>query len=279
MFITCATRASGWVVLLVCLSSQTAFGQELQYPLAVVADRAGTVYVADRNLPGVWRIQAGKPEIYFQAQAQFRTPLNAVRCLALDREGRLLAGDSATREVYRFDDQRQPVPLTAGTIGIPMALAVDRAGEIFVADLESHAIYKLPAAGGQPVLFASVPAPRGMAFDQQDHLWVVSHGAIPVLKIAPDKSVANIVTQPIFQFAHQIVLDMAGDGYVTDGYGQCVWKLTPGQDPQKLYTGPPLKNPVGICLRDQQLLIADPHQQMIYTGDTNGRALDRLLKP
>jgi streptogramin lyase len=160
-----------------------------------------------------------------------------------------------------------------------MAIAVDRVGGIFVADLESHAIYQLPAAGGKPVLFASVPAPRGMAIDAQDHLWVVSQGTVPVLRIAPDKTVENIVTQPLFQFAHHIALDNAGGGYVTDGYAQCVWKLTPGKEPQKLYTGPPLKNPVGICLRNQQLLIADPHQRMIYTGDTNGRELDMLLKP
>jgi sugar lactone lactonase YvrE len=279
MLISCATLASAWVVLLVCLSGQAAVGHELQYPLAVVADQAGTVYVADRNLPGIWQIQEGQAQIYFQAKATFRTPLNAVRCLVLDREGHLLAGDSATREVYRFDDQRQPVPLSAGSIGIPMAIAVNQSGEIFVADLESHAIYQLPAAGGKPVLFVSVPAPRGLAIDKQDHLWVVSHGTVPVLRIAPDKSVEQIVTQPIFQFAHQIAVDNAGGGYVTDGYGQCVWKLTPGQEPQKILSGPPLKNPVGICLSNQQLLIADSHQRMIYTWDSNARAIDLLLKP
>ncbi|MCA9069389.1 MAG: hypothetical protein KDA84_10720, partial [Planctomycetaceae bacterium] len=77
-----------------------AFGQ-MQYPLAVVGADKGPVYVADRKLPGIWKIADGKAEVYFQADKRFRTPLNAVRCLALDKQGVLLAGDSSTREVYR----------------------------------------------------------------------------------------------------------------------------------------------------------------------------------
>ena len=48
----------------------------LQYPLAVVADANGVVYVADLDLPGIWKVQDGKAEIYFQGSKRFRTPLN-----------------------------------------------------------------------------------------------------------------------------------------------------------------------------------------------------------
>jgi len=50
-----------------------------------------------------------------------------VRCVAAgiyDDQGKLLAGDSATREVYRFDEAGNPVPLTKGKIGIATAIAV-----------------------------------------------------------------------------------------------------------------------------------------------------------
>ena len=85
---------------------------EFDYPLAVTATADGIVYVADRNLPGIWKIEDGKKSIFFQGSKKFRTPLNAIRCLAIDHEGKLLAGDSSTREVYRFDDAGQPQPLT-----------------------------------------------------------------------------------------------------------------------------------------------------------------------
>ena len=110
---------------------------EFDYPLAVTETADGIVYVADRNLPGIWKVEDGKKSIYFQGSKKFRTPLNAVRCLAIDHEGKLLAGDSSTREVYRFDDDAKPQPLTEGWIGIPMALAVAPDGTIYTADLEN----------------------------------------------------------------------------------------------------------------------------------------------
>ena len=107
-----------------CLTGGTAQAQELNYPLAVAAADDGTLYIADRYLPGVWKVTNGKTEVYFQGSKKFRTPLNAVRCLAIDKQGRLLAGDSATRDVYRFDESAKPKPLTGGKIGIPMDIAV-----------------------------------------------------------------------------------------------------------------------------------------------------------
>ncbi|MFM9068734.1 MAG: hypothetical protein ACKOUR_15600, partial [Planctomycetota bacterium] len=107
-------------VALECLTAARPVGaEELGYPLAVAASATGPIYLADRNLPGIWKVEGDKLSLFFQASKKFRTPLNAVRCLTLDRQGKLLAGDSATRDIYRFDEQGQPVALTKGQIGIP----------------------------------------------------------------------------------------------------------------------------------------------------------------
>ena len=69
------------VGVLACLLVTTApscFGQGMDYPLAVVAGPDNSLYVADRNLPGIWKIQGGKAAIYYQGSKKFRTPLNAV---------------------------------------------------------------------------------------------------------------------------------------------------------------------------------------------------------
>src|SRR5690606_10448952 len=53
------------------------------YPVDVVA--AGEVlYVADLRLPGLWKVVDGKAEVFVQGEKRYRTPLNAIRCLALD---------------------------------------------------------------------------------------------------------------------------------------------------------------------------------------------------
>ena len=113
---------------------------DLRYPALLARDpESGTVYIADRDLPGIWRLVDGKLEIYFQATKQQGSPLRAIGCLAVDRQGRLLAGDSSTRDVYRFDAGGVPQPLTGnngkGQIGLPSGIAVSSNGDIFVSDL------------------------------------------------------------------------------------------------------------------------------------------------
>ena len=116
-----------WDVLQVLTAmGRMACAQEMQYPVGAAVAEDGTVYIADRDFHGIWKFAGGKLDKYFEGSAKFRTPLNAVRCLAIDHQGKLLAGDSATRKVYRFDDAGQPVPLTKGNIGVPTAIAVRR---------------------------------------------------------------------------------------------------------------------------------------------------------
>lgn len=237
----------------------------MDYPLGVVAGPDNSIFVADRNLPGIWKIQNGQATIFFQASKKFRTPLNAVRCLAIDSNGKLLAGDSSTREVYRFDTPENPVPMTSGGIGIPTAIAIDSKGNLLVCDLELHCVFEVPAAGGRASEFVKVQAPRGIAVDSEDRVWVVSHSKEPLVRFAKDKTKEVLVSESVFQFAHQIVVDAKGDAYVSDGYAKSVWKIPSKGKPEKFFSGEPLINPVGLAKQGERLLIADPHQKMIYS--------------
>ncbi len=270
----------GLVSCLLALASDRCFGDGMEYPLAVVSGPDNSIYVADRNLPGIWKIEGGKASIYYQGSKKFRTPLNAVRCLAIDINGKLLAGDSSTREVYRFDTPENPVPMTTGGIGIPTAIAVDSKGTLFVCDLELHCIFQVAATGGAATEFVKVPAPRGIAVDAQDRVWVVSHSKEPLVRFAKDKAKEVIVGEPIFQFAHQVVVDSKGDCYLTDGYAKTIWKIPSQGKPEKFFSGEPLKNPVGIAMQGEKLLIADPHQKTVYSLPLQGeRSIQSELKP
>lgn len=244
---------------------------EMQYPLGVAATGDGTVYVADRNLPGIWKVTDGQAEIFFQGSKKFRTPLNAVYCLAIDHEGRLLAGDSATREVYRFNEEGEPQPLTDGHVGIPVDLAVDKEGNIFATDLEVQRIWKIPPEGGQPEEFQVMHA-RGMAFDDQGRLWVVSHGENQVVRLSPDgKKVEVVVEGRPFQFPHQIVPNADGTVLISDGYADAIWKIDGDGNAEKWISGKPLQNPVGIARQGERLLVADPHARAIFSVDPAGK--------
>ncbi len=268
--------SSGFVYLLGaigCLgASPLIVNGQLQYPIAVTAAPDGTIFVADRDLPGIWKISGRETSEYFRASKKYGTPLNAIRSLAIDQNGHLLAGDSGLREVYRFGDDHKPVPLTKGRILIPSAIAVRENGQILVADQDLKCIWEVPAKGGEPKKLATLPGPVGISLDAQNRLWVVSRSSRQIRRVAPDGKVEILLGERPFLFPHHIVVDPQGVAFVTDGYGACVWKYSPGKAPEKLTAGKPLVNPVGICRSGQDLLVADSRARAIFRIGADGKA-------
>lgn len=235
---------------------------QLQYPLdvAVIGEER---LVADRRLPGIIS-QSDELRVWFQAEKRVGAPLYAVRCLAVDNDGRLLAGDTGTRNIYRFDEEKRPVPLLEGPgVGMPMAIAVDSQNRILIADLQLHQILRLAPGAKRAEKLADVPAPRGVAVDKQDRVWVVSHGADQVVRIDPQGKLDVVVKGRPFKFPNQIALDSDGQAYVADGYGKAVYRIQDDGSPKKLAVEGKLVNPVGLAWTEQGLLVADPRAAAI----------------
>ena len=261
------------VVAAVCLRAEPATAQGMHYPLGAIRSDDGKVSVVDLRLPGVWQSSDGKLEIYFQASKKFRTPLNAARCIAFDKDGNVLVGDTSTRQVYRFSDDGKPTKLAGDGVGIgmPMALAVDAEGTIFVADLELHRIFKIPHEGGEPAELAVVSAPRGLAFDSDGNLIVVSTTKDQLLKVTMKGEVSVLVPDRPFDFPHNIAISKDGTKFVTDGYGKCVWKVGADNKPAKLISGEPFVNPVGIAIAGDVLLVTDPRANAVFEVTFDGK--------
>ena len=190
--------------------------EEMLYPLSVAVAGDDAVLVADRMLPGLLKLQAGEAEVFFQGKKTFRTPLNAVRAVAVGSDGTVYAADSATRDVFMFVDG-QPVPLTQGKIGIPVDIAFDLSGDLFVSDLETQRIWRVPAAGGEPKEVAQLAAPRGLFVDGTGRLWAVAAaGEQPLVRIAADGSIEPVVKERVFEFPHDVVVADDGTAYVSD---------------------------------------------------------------
>ncbi len=248
----------------------------MQYPLAVVKAPTGEMYVADRNLPGIWKVADGKATIYFQGSKKFRTPLNAVRCLAIGADGTLYAGDSSTREVYKFDAEGKPQPLTKGYIGIPMGIVVDSKGDLFVADLERVAVFKVPTSNGEVTEFVKCSAPRGIAIDSKDRIWILANVNDSLVRYSPDKSAEVIVKGTPLTFLISW-LWMKKNAYLCDGYAKAIWKVKAGAEPEKLISGEPFKNPVGITKDGGNLIVADPHLKSLFSIDVANKTAAKIF--
>jgi DNA-binding beta-propeller fold protein YncE len=271
-------RLSGAILCLAVCSAARAqdAAASMKYPLAVVADAAGVVYVADLRLPGIWKITDGKAEVFFRGSNRFRTPLNAVRCLAVEADGSLLAGDSATREIYRFGSDAKPTPLTHGYIGIPSAIAVGQDGAIYVSDLEAQRIWSFPKEGlkqgEDPKEVAVVAGIRGLAFGPDGKLLFSTTIEDPIRRVGDDGVIEVLVKGRPFDMPHHLVVGGDGTMYVTDNYKAAVWKVPAGGgDPTALVQGPPLNKPVGLGKRGEELLVADPHARTIFTLTLDGK--------
>lgn len=267
----CIWVACCWLTLFVAremshaqqASGPTAVAASLDYyPLDAVVDSTGKAFVVDRNLPGVWQWQSGKLSVLFQASKKFRTPLNAARSIALDHQGQLLVGDTSTRDIYRVKPDGTAEPITGGEIGMPMDIAVKSDGTIYVADLELKMLLRIPAGSDQVEQVAPVN-PRGVCVDSQDRVWVISQNPQQLQIVSDDGQSEIIVDHRVFEFPHQVVVNSAGEAFVSDGYRKAIWKVVQGTDPEIVVEGAPLDNPVGLALVDDQVLVVDPRSRQV----------------
>ena len=119
---------------------------------------------------------------------------------------------------------------------------------------------------GSPAEVIQVAAvnPRGLFVDSKDQVWVVSQDHQQLQIISDDGKSDVIVDHRIFEFPHQVVVNAAGEAFVTDGYQKSIWKVVRGRPPQVLVSGDPLVNPVGLALVEDRLVVVDPRAQTVF---------------
>ena len=254
----------------------------LVYPISIAVAPQEGIFVADLNGHCVWQIKEQKLSLFSFGSRRFRTPLNRVRCVEIDAQGKVLAGDTGAREVYRLDEAGKTTGLTRQKkedfgIGMPMDMVLDQEGNVLVADLERPGhIWKVPAAGGAPERLVGVNAPRGLALDAEQRLWVISGRKL--LRFDAEYKPQTIVDDGTFSFPHTVVVDPAGTAYVADGYKKTIWKVAADGKPQAWVQGKPLVNPVGLAWQGKQLLVVDPRAKAIFQISGEGKISPLELK-
>lgn len=243
-------------VCLLMLLPSLVLAEDWVYPLDVAAGQNGEFYIADRKLPGILKLADGQISVHVQGDKKFRTPMNAVRCVHVTADGTLLAGDSATREVYRVAADGTLTPLTSGTIGIPTEIAT-HGDFIYVTDLELSRVWKFPLAGGTPQEVAVVAGPRGVAVDADGSVWVLSPQKPQLRRIAADGNQTVVHEGLTFEFPQDVLVSADGSAFVSDGYAKCIWKIAPGAEPVKWGMSEKFSNPVGMGWEGENILLID----------------------
>lgn len=225
-------------------------------PFGVVLDKAGNVYVADagaHNLirkiapDGALSTLAGGGEGFADGQgaaASFHTPSG----MALDLAGNLLVADTGNNAIRRITMQGVVSTLAGtGVAGFadgpaaqaqfngPVGVAVDTAGNVYVADTYNDRIRKISAAGevstlagtGVPGLLdgpaaqAMFDTPTALAVDQAGVLYIADTAAGAIRKLGPDGQVSTLLQtldgadDPLLR--RPLALAVTGDGFLYVG--------------------------------------------------------------
>ena len=210
-------------------------------PLHVAVDAAGNKYVADFNNNTIRKI----------------TPGGMVQTLAG------LAGTTGsangTGSAARFNG--------------PRGLAVDGAGNVFVADTENHTIRKITPGGLVTTLAGSAAqsgsangtgsaarftTPNGLAVDSATNLYVADWGNSTIRKITPAAVVTTLAgaagqtgsadgtgSSARFNYPTGVAVDGAGNVYVADESNQAIRKIAPGGVVTTLAGNPTILDPYG----------------------------------
>jgi sugar lactone lactonase YvrE len=196
-------------------------------PFGVALDRHGNVYVADAGAhnrirrigrDGVVSDLAGGREGHADgtgSAAAFHTPSG----IAFDRDGNLIVADTGNNAIRKVSMQGVVTTLAGGAAGFadgpagqarfngPIGVAVDKAGNVFVADTYNDRIRRIGVDGSVstvagsgapgtldgPAAAAMFDTPSAIAVDGQGALYVADTGAGAIRKVGTDGMVSTLV--------------------------------------------------------------------------------------
>ncbi|WP_411114711.1 RICIN domain-containing protein [Streptomyces sp. 029-5] len=258
-----------------------AVSAELNRPYGVAVDSVGTLYVAEFNNHRIRRITtdgkistvAGTGVAGFSGDNGPATSaqLNKPREVAVDSAGAVYVADSSNHRVRKItaDGKISTVagtgaagfagdggPATAARLNLPLGVAVDSAGIVYISDYSNHRVRKITADGkistvagtgspgfkeeGGPAVSAQLNHPYAVAVDAAGVLYIADAGNHRVRKITADGKISTVAgtgvagfsgdngpaTSAQLNFPVSMVVDTTGGVYVSDQRNQRVRKIT-----------------------------------------------------
>src|SRR5258708_14386715 len=179
--------------------------------------------------------------------------LNLRRSVAIDGQGNVLIADSGNSRVRIINKQGTIAtiagsdhasgdngPATAARLFAPSGMAIDSAGNMFVADTNNNLIRRVAADGTISTFISSLNSPNGIAVDNSGALYVADTNSHVIRKIA--NGIATVVagtprqsgnrgdegmaTDAQLETPNAVAFDRSGNMYIADSGNNRIRKIT-----------------------------------------------------
>jgi NHL repeat-containing protein len=265
-----ATMAGNGTLSSHCLDftgdSGPATGAQMCWPYGIAADGAGNLFIEDSNrvrkvsLDGMIAAVAGNGTPGYSGDSGLATDaqLSLLYGIAVDGVGNLFIADYSNARIRKVSTDGiittvagngtrgysgDGGPATAAQLG-PSGVAVDGAGNLFIAEIDNNSIRKV-SPDGIITTAANAPQPYGVAVDGAGNLFISDTNHSRVLKVSPDGSVTSVAgngtpgysgdgglaTAAQLNFPWGLAVDGAGNVYVADTANNVVRILRPVNNP------------------------------------------------
>jgi hypothetical protein len=248
------------------------------YPFGLAVDNAANVYAADRDNNTIRKMTptgavttlAGLPEITGSTDGMGIDALfNLPQDVTVDSAGNVYVADTFNHTIRKVTPAGVVTTLAGlaenpgsadGTGSVarfnyPYGVAVDSAGNVYVADSANHTIRKVTPVGvvttlsGRAGITGSVDGtwstarfnyPTGVAVDSTDNVYVADWGSSTIRKMTPGGMVTTLAglaggfgsadgtgSNARFNGPYGVGVDIAGNVYVADTFNNTIRKVTP----------------------------------------------------
>ena len=240
-------------------------------PTGVAVDGEGNLYIADQYNHRIRRVDstgtittiAGTGERRFGGDGgpAIRAQLDAPSGVAVDGEGNLYIADASNHRIRKVDSIGT-ITTIAGTgeqgfggnggpasqahLFFPTGVAVDGAGNLYIADVGNHRIRKVDSTGtittfagtgergfggpGGPAVQAQLDAPSGVAVDEAGNLYIADHNNNSIRRVDSTGTITTIAgteergfsgdggpaIQARLSLPYSVAVDSAGNLYIAD---------------------------------------------------------------